>query len=121
MAEYRMSSTSVLFPLPLGPVIAVSVPSGNLTLMFLRLLWRAPRTWIVGRSIWDLGFGIWDFGWSFFAFKSPIPNPKSEILRFVGTGIAFFPFKYGPVTEPAARPSLSGVASATIWPPRRPA
>ena len=37
-----MSSTSELLPLPLTPVTAVSAPSGNLTLMFLRLLWRAP-------------------------------------------------------------------------------
>ena len=75
----------MLLPLPLGPVIAVSVPRGILTSMFFRLLWRAPRISINGRwaseSIWDLGFGIWDFDLGcFFSFpKSPIPNPKSEI------------------------------------------
>ena len=39
-----MSSTSELLPLPLTPVNAVKTPSGILTLMFLRLLWRAPTT-----------------------------------------------------------------------------
>jgi hypothetical protein len=38
-----MSLTSVLFPEPLTPVTAVSVPSGIATSMFFRLFSRAPR------------------------------------------------------------------------------
>ena len=36
------SSTSELFPLPLGPVTTVNVPNGICTLMFFKLLCRAP-------------------------------------------------------------------------------
>ena len=45
-----------------------------------------------------------------------------RIRRFVGTGIAFLPERYGPVTEPLAlwRPA-AGVPRATIWPPSSPA
>src|SRR5262245_30834477 len=109
-----MSSIRVLLPLPLGPVMAVSVPSGMATLMFLRLLWRGPMTSIIGRfarsEILDFGFWILDLA----RFESKIGNPKSKILRFDGTAIAFLPLKYGPVTEPAAFASFSGTASATI-------
>ena len=43
------------------------------------------------------------------------------ILRFVGTGIAFLPDRYGPVTEPRRLATWSGVPWATICPPLRPA
>src|SRR5688500_15177150 len=79
IAAYRMSSTSVLFPLPLGPVMAVSVPRGIETLMFLRLLWRAPTT-----SIADFGVRISDCDagrFATFVVASGIRNPHSAIRK----------------------------------------
>src|SRR3970040_1907669 len=43
-ALYRISLTSVLLPDPEAPVIATSLPSGNVTSTVLRLFSRAPRT-----------------------------------------------------------------------------
>ncbi len=43
--------------------------------------------------------------------------PPLAIRRFVGTGIAFLPVRYGPVTEPRRLPTCSGEPSATICPP----
>ena len=42
IAPYKVSWTNVLLPLPLTPVTQVKSPSGNSTLMFLRLCCRAP-------------------------------------------------------------------------------
>src|SRR6187399_1356867 len=104
MAAYSTSSTSVLLPLPLGPVMAVSVPSGIWTLMLRRLLWRAPR--MVRQGGWGLGVGGWGGLESlpflpvrFFPLLSssapvPSPQPPAPGLRFFGTGIDFLPVKY---------------------------
>ncbi len=43
-ASTRMSLTSELLPEPDTPVTQTNTPSGISTSMFLRLLWRAPRT-----------------------------------------------------------------------------
>src|SRR5262245_42268844 len=42
-ALYRISLISVLLPEPDAPVMAMNRPSGNVTLMDLRLFSRAPR------------------------------------------------------------------------------
>ena len=63
--------------------------------MFFRLLCRAPVT---VKAACDLA-----------------------IRRFVGTGIAFFPLKYCPVSEFFARVTWAGVPAAVISPPRSPA
>ena len=133
------SSTSELLPLPLGPVTTVNVPSGICTVMFLRLLCRAPT--ISRQPSGKSGRGERGEGRGrrrrrsalngvFFAVRfrasssplSPLPSPLSpQLCRFVGTGIAFLPERYGPVTEPRRRATCSGVPWATICPPSRPA
>ena len=99
---YRISLTSELLPEPLTPVTAMNAPSGKATSMFLRLFWRAPLT----------------------TSKAPRASaatlradsrlcdrlrPHAAMRRFVGTGIAFLPDRYCPVSDAFARSTCFGV------------
>ena len=92
-----MSSTSELLPEPVTPVTTVTTPSGNRTSTFLRLCCRAPLITIAG---------------------PPASRPAGR--RFVGTGIAVLPLRYGPVSDWADALTLAGVPAAVIWPPPSP-
>ena len=107
-ALYSTSSISELLPPPLTPVTAVSTPKGIRAVTFCRLFWRAPT--ISSQSIGTPVKRCQDW-----------PSGANSTRRLVGTGMAFLPPRYGPVTEPRRLAIWPGVPAATIWPPFLPA
>ena len=90
---YKVSLMSVDFPLPLTPLTTISLPKGNVTLTFFKLLPLAP----------------------FNSINFPFPS----LLSF-GVSSFFLPLKNWAVSEFDFKTSC-GVPFATIEPPNFPA
>ena len=73
--------TSVLFPEPDAPVMAISVPNGNATSIDCRLLARAPRTTSDAPLPLRRFFGVAIAGVVYYVLRSAAAGAGAKIAR----------------------------------------